>query len=99
YLVDKDLHWRATPQRCVGACVVVELEPAGQGCQPFVVADVEAGVSPFPKQRLDEGFGFAIGLRPVAPSHLVDSSDAGHSSLESRRERVAEAAVSHDSLN
>jgi len=99
YLVDKDLHWRAAVQSSVRTPLVVEIEPSRQGSQPLVVGDIESGIGPFACQRFDEGFGFAVGLWPVGSSRLMSGTDALQGSLKARRQRVAKAAVCHDSFD
>src|SRR5579864_1642868 len=46
---------------------IVKGEPAGQGAPASLIAAIEPSVGPFLDQRLDEAFGFAIGLRAVGP--------------------------------
>lgn len=59
---------------------------------------VGAGVGPFPKSRLDEALGFAIGLGRVGFGEEVFYTQAG-AGLAEGRGAVAAAVVGHDPLD
>jgi hypothetical protein len=65
---------------------VVPAEVAGQGSGAVGAAGVGEAVGPFAQERFDEGFGFAVGLRPSGACVAAGDAELG----AGRRPGVAE---------
>ena len=56
---------RLVADGAVGSSVIVEVEPAVEGCVAFAAVAVDRAVGPAAEERADEAFCFAVGLGTV----------------------------------
>jgi hypothetical protein len=66
----------------VGPVMVVQMQPVRQGGGALLVAAVDLDRGPLTEQGAVEPLDLAVGLGPVGPGALVDSSAGGQSGGE-----------------
>src|ERR1700682_158377 len=75
----------------MGSVLIVEAQPVWQCSAPLFGRRIGHCIGPFTLQRLDEAFGFAVGLRPVGSGPF--GSDTEPTARFAERPRAIGAAV------